>query len=69
MKLGDWLKNEGLTHDDFVVFLKQNGLEISKPAIAKWCYGQRIPRKKEMQKISEVTDLKVTANDFYEIKT
>ena len=65
MKLAEWLKKEGLTHDDFVIFLKKNDSDVSKGAIDKWCNGQRIPRKKDMLKIYTATDGEVTANDFY----
>ena len=67
MKLSQWLKKEGLTHDDFLLYLQNNNTHVSKGAIDKWCNGQRIPRKNDMIKISTVTNGEVTANDFYEI--
>ena len=33
MKLQDWLKKEGLTHTDFLVYLKQNNAVVSKGAV------------------------------------
>jgi hypothetical protein len=67
MKLPEWLKKEGLTHDDFLLYLQNNHTTVSKGAIDKWCNGQRIPRKDDMRKISTVTNGEVTANDFYDI--
>ena len=68
MKLQDWLKKEGLTHTDFLVYLKQNNAIVSKGAVDKWCNGQRIPRKHDMQKIMVATKGEVSPNDFYDIK-
>jgi hypothetical protein len=67
MKLSEWLKKEGLTHDDFLVYLQNNDAIVSKGAIDKWCNGQRIPRKDDMRKICTVTNGEVSANDFYDI--
>jgi len=67
MKLSEWLKKEGLTHEDFVTYLKQNDTLVSKGAIDKWCNGQRIPRKPEMQKINVATGGEVCPNDFYDL--
>ena len=67
MKLSEWLKKEGLTHDDFLVYLQNNDAIVSKGAIDKWCNGQRIPRKFDMRKICTVTNGEVSANDFYDI--
>lgn len=67
MKLSIWLKKEGLTHDDFLLYLQNNDASVSKGAIDKWCNGQRIPRKDDMRKIYTVTNGEVTANDFYNI--
>ena len=68
MKLGQWLKKEGLTHDDFVIYMRQSGSDVIKGAIDKWCNGQRIPRKNDMQTITDLTNQEVTPNDFYEIE-
>jgi len=67
MKLSEWLKKEGLTHDDFLVYLQNNDTHVSKGAIDKWCNGHRIPRKDDMIKICTATNGQVTANDFYDI--
>lgn len=67
MKLSEWLKKEGLTHDDFLVYLQNNDAIVSKGAIDKWCNGQRIPRKDDMRKICTVTNGEVSANDFYDM--
>ena len=38
---------------------------FSKHAVNKWCNNQRIPGKKEMLRIVEITNRKVLPNDFY----
>ena len=65
MKFNNWLRKEGLTHQEFVTFAQSKSLNVSKGAVSKWCNGQRIPRKIEMIQIYQVTNGEVTPNDFY----
>lgn len=67
MKISDWLKRKKFTQQDFINNSKQKGFAISKGALQKWCNGQRIPRKEEMEKIYTLTNKKVKPNDFYEL--
>jgi len=65
MTISNWLKKEGLTHQDFVTLMKSNDFSVSKAAVSKWCNGQRIPRKTEMRQIHKATSGEVCPNDFY----
>tara|TARA_R100001443_G_scaffold9738_2_gene19350 strand:+ start:250 stop:456 length:207 start_codon:yes stop_codon:yes gene_type:complete len=67
MKITDWLKNNNITHKEFIERSKAHGKEISVGALQKWCAGQRIPRKDEMEKIYNLTNKKVKPNDFYNL--
>jgi transcriptional regulator with XRE-family HTH domain len=67
MKISDWLKQKKITQQEFINSSKLQGLEISKGALQKWCNGQRIPRKEEMEKIYALTNKKVKPNDFYNL--
>ncbi len=42
-------------------------LACSVGAVRKWLSGERLPRPEQMQKIVNITDGQVTANDFYGI--
>lgn len=67
MKLTAYLKENKITYSSFLE--KANKHEtFSASALAKWCQGKRIPRKKEMAVIHKITDGKVSANDFYDIE-
>tara|TARA_B100001057_G_scaffold462050_1_gene514635 strand:+ start:329 stop:535 length:207 start_codon:yes stop_codon:yes gene_type:complete len=68
MKLSKWLKVTQVTQKDFVSLANEKGYDISTHAIAKWCQGQRIPRKEEMECIYKVTDGTVQPNDFYNLQ-
>ena len=61
MKLGKFLDERGLTHGEFG---EQVG--ASTEAVRLWASGQRIPKKKFMEKIANATTGSVTANDFYQ---
>jgi len=67
MKINQWLKEEKITNSEFVSMCRNNGLDISHSALAKWCRGLRIPRKEEMKTIHHCTNGKVSANDFYNL--
>lgn len=65
MKLGIWIKANGLTQETFVQFSRNQGAGFSKHAVAKWCAGSRVPRPDEMRVIYELTNRQVQPNDFY----
>ena len=69
MKLNEYLKQNKLTQDDFLILSKSFDASFSIHAVSKWCQGQRIPRQDEMQSIYLITDGKVTPNDFYLLQT
>ena len=68
MKLEEWRKTKGIRYSELAKLLE---LTIKNP-IAKlrgYCVGTNIPREKEMmQKIFKLTERKVSANDFYDLK-
>jgi len=69
MKLKKYLSNNKLTQMRFIQSIEKNtGVKIPQSTIAKWITETRIPRKKEMLLIVEVTNNKVQPNDFYGIK-
>lgn len=65
MKLGIWIKANGLTQETFVQFSRNRGAAFSKHAVAKWCAGSRVPRPDEMRTIYQLTNQQVQPNDFY----
>ena len=59
---------------NFKEYLKNQSLSVSKVAkvlyvpevtVNSWKYGQKIPTKKNMEKIVEFTNSEVQPNDFY----
>jgi hypothetical protein len=67
MKLSVWLKENDATHQSFTNYANGKGVMFSKHAVAKWCNGQRIPRKDEMENIHRLTEGGVEPNDFYNL--
>ena len=67
MKLSVWMKTNGMTHAEFTNAAKYSGHEISVFAVNKWTTGARIPRRKEMQFIYELTNGQVSPDDFYNL--
>jgi hypothetical protein len=67
MKLSAWLKKNDATHQSFTDYANMKGVMFSRHAVAKWCNGQRIPRKDEMESIYRLTKKEVQPNDFYNI--
>ncbi|HPT28703.1 MAG TPA: YdaS family helix-turn-helix protein [Bryobacteraceae bacterium] len=59
MTLAEFIKSTSLTDGQLA---KQLGCSTS--ALRKWRYGQRIPRPEQKRRIAEVTEGKVTPNDF-----
>ena len=68
MKLSAWIKEKGMTQDEFVLSAQAQGAGFSKHAVHKWCSGARIPRPEEMSFIFDITKNEVTPNDFYDLK-
>lgn len=60
MKLSDFLRAAGL---DDEAFAAQMG-DCSAHAVKKWRYAERVPRPDQMRRIAEITEGKVTPNDF-----
>lgn len=66
MTLKEYLENKKTTQMSFIEQIENSyGTRIPQGTFAKWVTGVRIPRKKEMQILTEATKGKVTANDFY----
>ncbi len=66
MQLKEYLRYKGLTQMSFIQEIEtQRNVRIPQGTLAKWITGIRIPRKKEMILLVEVTDGKVQPNDFY----
>jgi transcriptional regulator with XRE-family HTH domain len=60
MKLADYLTHTSTSRRDFA-----KSIGVSKETVRRYVTGKRIPEKEVMEKIAEVTELKVTANDFF----
>jgi hypothetical protein len=60
MKLSDFMKAAGL--DDEALAARVG--ECSAHAVKKWRYQERVPRPEQMRRIAEITEGKVTPNDF-----
>ena len=65
MQLSEWLRHQNMTQMQFIDLARENDVGFSYFAVAKWCNGQRIPRRTEMISIFELTNGAVTPNDFY----
>lgn len=60
MKIKDYLKFYGVSNLDF-----SKKLGISNVSLSRYISGERLPEKKVLKKIYQVTDGLVDANDFY----
>ena len=60
MKLGDWLKRENITLEDF-----GRRIHRSHSAVSRYVSGERVPGKVTMDLIRTETGGDVTPNDFY----
>lgn len=69
MKLGIWIKENGLTQESFVEYSRAKGAGFSRHAVAKWCSGARVPRPEEMRTIYKITGCQVQPNDFYGLQS
>ena len=66
MQLKEYLNKTNQTQMSFIKEIeKQKDIKIPQSTLAKWITGVRIPRKKEMIVLKEVTKGKVQPNDFY----
>ena len=66
MQLKEYLKSNNYTQMSFIQEIEtQRNVRIPQGTLAKWITGVRIPRKKEMILLVEVTNGKVQPNDFY----
>ena len=66
MQLKEYLKTNNYTQMSFIQEIEtQRNVRIPQGTLAKWIRGIRIPRKKEMILLVEVTEGKVQPNDFY----
>ncbi len=60
MKLIDWMRDNSADDDAMASLIGG----VSGHAVKKWKYGERMPRRNELLRITEVTNGLVTANDF-----
>ena len=66
MQLKEYLKSNNYTQMSFIQEIKeQRDIQIPQGTLAKWITGIRIPRKKEMLVLMDVTNGQVQPNDFY----
>lgn len=66
MQLKEYLNKTNQTQMSFIKEIeKQKDVKIPQSTLAKWITGVRIPRKKEMIVLKEVTKGEVQPNDFY----
>lgn len=60
MNFKEYLKNQSLS-----VSKVAKVLDVPEVTVNSWKYGQKIPTKKNMEKIIEFTNKEVQPNDFY----
>ncbi len=66
MKLKKYLEKEKHTQMSFIDQIEMaKGIKIPQGTFAKWITGSRIPRKKEMLILLDITEGNVQPNDFY----
>jgi|TARA_Y100001972_G_scaffold58051_1_gene71290 transcriptional regulator with XRE-family HTH domain len=66
MELKDYLKEKKLTQTSFIKEVEaKTKVKIPQGTLAKWVLGVRIPRKKEMLILRDITNGEVQPNDFY----
>lgn len=59
MTLSEYMKAHRLGEDAIAALIG-----CSSGAVRKWRYGQRMPRRDQLQRITQATAGEVTANDF-----
>lgn len=67
MKLKDWLQQESMSQIQLLKLCHAKNLQVTQGAVNKWVNHQRIPRKKEMLCLYDITNFDVTPNDFYDL--
>jgi hypothetical protein len=68
MKLKEYLETQEHTQMSFIDEIEMaKGIKVPQGTLAKWILGARIPRKKDMLLLYEVTEGKVQPNDFYDV--
>lgn len=60
MRLIDWMHETKLTDGDVAEMVGG----VSSHAVKKWKYGERIPRRAELQRLADISEGKVSPNDF-----
>ena len=66
MKLKKYLEDNKYTQMSFIELIEMaKGSRIPQGTFAKWITGSRIPRKKEMLILLDITQGEVQPNDFY----
>lgn len=66
MQLKSYLTENKHTQMSFIELIEMaTGVKIPQGTFAKWITGSRIPRKKEMIILYEITEGQVQPNDFY----
>tara|TARA_S200002703_G_scaffold147910_1_gene144130 strand:+ start:382 stop:591 length:210 start_codon:yes stop_codon:yes gene_type:complete len=66
MQLKSYLTENKHTQMSFIELIEMaTGVKIPQGTFAKWITGSRIPRKREMIILYEITEGQVQPNDFY----
>ena len=66
MQLKSYLTENKHTQMSFIELIEMaTGVRIPQGTFAKWITGSRIPRKREMIILYEITEGQVQPNDFY----
>lgn len=60
MRLIEYMKERDITDERMAELVG----DCTVFAIRKWKYGERMPRRKQLARLREVTEGAVTANDF-----
>lgn len=63
MKLITYLKNNGITHENFAKLIPV----ATARTVQRYATGERMPRPETIARISELTNGQVTAADFYDV--
>jgi len=66
MQLKSYLTENKHTQMSFIELMEMaTGVRVPQGTFAKWITGSRIPRKREMIILYEITEGQVQPNDFY----
>lgn len=61
MKLGEYLKDRKISHEEFGKLIG-----VSQVAISRYVNGQRVPRHTNIEAIAKATEGAVSPNDFFD---